>query len=44
MNTPNLAGEVRIDALRGVLRPSARSPRPIHHPETRPGGRFGGGR
>jgi hypothetical protein len=44
MNPPNLAGALRTDSLRGDLRPSEHSPRPIHHPKTRADSQFGGGR
>ena len=44
MNPQNLVGQREIGALRAVLRPSGRSPRPIHHPEMSSEGGFGGGR
>jgi hypothetical protein len=44
MNSPNLASEVRSDALRGDLRPSKHAPRPIHHPKVGGDREFGGGR
>jgi hypothetical protein len=44
MNTPILAPELETDALRGDLRPSARSPRPIHLPQTCTDGGLRGGR
>jgi hypothetical protein len=44
MNTPILAHELETGALRGVLRPCARRPRPIPHPEISPNSRFGGTR
>jgi hypothetical protein len=44
MNAPILADELEIDALRGDLRPSELSLRPIPYPQTRPTGRFGGPR
>jgi hypothetical protein len=39
-----LAIRARTDALRGDLRPSGRSPRPIPYPQTRLTGQFGGPR
>jgi hypothetical protein len=41
MNTPNPVPAAEIDASRSDLRPSARSSRPIHRPETGAHGRFG---
>jgi hypothetical protein len=44
MSTPIPVRWLELGALRGDLRLSKPSPRPIHHPEEGPGGRFGGGR
>jgi hypothetical protein len=44
MNTPKLTSRKQTGVLRGDLRPSACSPRPIPCPETRPDSRYGGGR
>ena len=44
MNTPILVLELETDALRGDLRPSGHSPRPIHRPETGADSGFGGWR
>jgi hypothetical protein len=41
MNTPNSAFVAEIDALRGDLLPSERSPRPIPSPETGPAAQIG---
>ena len=44
MNTPNPGMPAETDALRGDLRPSKRSPRPIPLPKTRPITQIGGRR
>ena len=44
MNTPNLVAHSETGGLRSDLRPSKRSPRPIHHPETGTHSGFGAGR
>ncbi|MGZ4287125.1 MAG: hypothetical protein ACXVHB_22940 [Solirubrobacteraceae bacterium] len=44
MNATIVAREIKTEGLRGDLRPSERSPRPIHHPETGGDSGFGGGR
>ena len=44
MNTPDPTLPAKMEATRGVLRPSDGSTRPILRPETHHASRFGGGR
>jgi len=44
MNTPNLILAAKMEATRGVLRPCARLPRPIHCPPENQFGSIGGPR